>query len=150
MDGEQIARLYYQLFNERRLDEAAQLVDPQCSIHYKPTKQRLMGRAGYRALAAVWINAFEDVTIEITSLQADGDRIVVRLLGRGTHTGDLVLGDAMSIPPTGRRAQLIVKETLDIKNGLIVHEEMDFDLAEMRRVLGMPDAPHSRNTAAEN
>ena len=60
MSPEQVARVYYQFFNERRLDEAAQLVDPQASFHYLPTRQHLMGRAGYRALVDAWLNAFED------------------------------------------------------------------------------------------
>jgi len=38
MSSEETARLYYQLFNERRLDEAGQLIDPQAVFHYLPTR----------------------------------------------------------------------------------------------------------------
>jgi predicted ester cyclase len=136
MRPEQTARLYYQLFNERRFDEAARLVDRQVSIHYRPTRQHLVGRAGYYALAMGWVNAFDDVSLEILTLDASGDHsVIVTLLGRGTHTGALVLGDALSLPPTGRKAQLRVRETLEIRNGLIVSEELDFDIEEMRKAL---------------
>jgi predicted ester cyclase len=133
----QIARLFYQYFNERRLDEAAELVDPQVSFHYVPTRQRLVGRAGYRALVAAWLQAFEDAQLEIQSVAADGGIVRVDFIGRGTHTGDLVLGDAMSVPATGRNANLPFRDRLDIRDGLIISSELDFDLEEMkRRLLG--------------
>jgi limonene-1,2-epoxide hydrolase len=137
MTPAQIARLFYQYFNERRLDEAAELVDPQASFHYVPTRQRLVGRAGYRALVAAWLQGFEDAQLEIQSVAADGGIVQVDFIGRGTHTGDLVLGDAMSVPATGRNANLPFRDRLDIRDGLIISSELDFDLEEMkRRLLG--------------
>jgi hypothetical protein len=102
MSPEQIARQYYRLFNERNLDAAGQLVDRAASFRYLPSKQNLIGRAGYRALAAMWLNAFEDGQLEVVSLQSiAADTVVVNLLGRGSHTGDLVFGEALTIPATG-------------------------------------------------
>lgn len=139
MMREQTARLFYEHFNERRVDEAAQLVDPQAVFHYVPTRQRLVGRAGYRALVAAWLHAFEDARLDIQSVVTDGAMVRVEFIGRGTHTGDLVLGDAVSIPATGRAADLPFRDRLDIRNGLIVSSELDFDLEEMkRRLLGSP------------
>lgn len=135
-DPAQIARLYYRLFNERKLDEAAQLVDSQASIRYRPTRQHLIGRAGYRALADTWLSAFPDAVLEIQSLQVIGGHAAhVKLLGRGTHAGELALGDTMSVPPTGRHAQLTFREILEIRDGQIVNVELDFDLDEMKRRL---------------
>ena len=137
MTPEQLARLFYQCFNERRLDEAAQLVDPQALFHYVPTRQRLVGRAGYRALVAAWLHAFEDARLDIQAIAADGPIVQVDFIGHGTHTGDLVLGEAVSIPATGRTTHLPFRDRLDIRNGLIAGSELDFDMAEMqRRLLG--------------
>jgi len=137
MTPEQIARLFYQYFNERRLDEAAQLVDPQAVFHYVPTRQRLVGRA--RALVAAWLHAFEDARLDIQTIVADGAGVRVEFIGRGTHTGDLVLGDTVSIPATGRAAHLPFRDRLVIRDGLIVSSELDFDVEEMkRRLLGPP------------
>jgi len=137
MSSEQIARLYYQLFNERRLDEAGQLIDPQAVFHYLPTRQRLMGRAGYRALAAAWLNAFEDAQLDVQSIQVDGAVVHVEFVGHGTHTGDLVLGEELSLPATGRFTSLPFHDRLEVRNGLIVSAELDFDVEEMtRRLLG--------------
>jgi hypothetical protein len=137
MTPERIARLFYEYFNERRLDDAAQLVDPRASFHYVPTRQRLVGRAGYKALVAAWLQAFEDARLEIQTVVPNGSIVQVEFIGRGTHTGDLVLGDAVSIPATGRTADLPFRDRLDIRDGLVVSSELDFDLAEMkRRLLG--------------
>jgi hypothetical protein len=137
MSSEQIARLYYRLFNERRLDEAGELVDPQAVFHYLPTRQRLVGRAGYRALVAAWLNAFEDAHLAVQSLRMDGSVADVEFLGRGTHTGDLVLGEALTIPATGRATDLPFHDRLEIREGLIVRAELDFDVEEMKkRLLG--------------
>jgi predicted ester cyclase len=135
-DPKDVARLYYRLFNERRLDEAGQLVDPEAVIHYVPTNQRLRGRAGYRALAAMWLNAFEDGLVEVVSLRLlDDSTVEADLLGRGTHTGDLVLGDVLTIPASGRHAELPFREVLHVRNGLIQTLRLEFDVGRMQQRL---------------
>ena len=133
---EPLARRYYRLFNERRLDEAGLLVDRQAAFHYLPTRQRLIGRAGYRALVAAWLNAFEDAYLDITAVRViDNSTCDVEFIGSGTHTGDLVLGEWVTIPATGRAADLPFRDRLRFQNGLVVSSELAFDLAEMRRRL---------------
>lgn len=139
MNAEQIARLYYQLFNERRFTEAEELVDAQAVFHYLPTRQRLVGRAGYRALAAAWLTAFENARVEIRAVRVlDEQTVDVDLLGRGTHTGDLVLGEAMTIPATHRAAALPFRERVMTRDGRVVGIALDFDVQEMRRLLLPP------------
>ena len=138
MTPEQIARRYYELFNARRLDEAAAMVDSQAIYYYLPTKQRFIGRAGFRAIMGMWLHAFEDAQLEIVSALALNDHSVqIEFLGKGTHTGDLVLGESMCLPATGRTAELPFRNLLEIHNGIIISVELDFDVEEMkRRLLG--------------
>jgi hypothetical protein len=136
MTLEEFARLYYDLFNQRRFDEAGQLVHVEAVFHYIPTKQRLLGRAGYRALAASWVIAFEDAQLEIQTVRTlDDHTVVVDFIGRGTHTGDLTLGEALTIPATGRRADLAFRDTMEVRDGLVVRSSLDFDAAELGRKL---------------
>jgi len=136
MDLLDLARRYYDYFNERRFDEAGQLVDPQAVFHYVPTKQRLVGRAGYRALVAAWVIAFEDARVEIVAVRPVNDATVeVEFIGHGTHTGDLVLGEALVIPARGSRAELPFTDTLTFSAGLIVQSQFDFDVEELQRRL---------------
>lgn len=138
-DPEDVARSYYDLFNQRRFDDAGELVDPQAVFHYLPTHQRLVGRAGYRALAAAWVIAFEDAQVDIQSVERlDEAHVRVTFIGRGTHTGMLELGEAVTIPPTGRRADLRFTDTLEVRDGRVVHVTFDFDVEELKRRL-LPD-----------
>lgn len=131
-----IARRFYELFNDRRLDAAAELVDTQAEFRHIPTRQRLIGRAGYRALAAAWLTAFEDARLEVTTVRSvDDTTVVVEFTGHGTHTGDLVLGEAITIPATGRAAQLPFRDTLYFRNGLVVRSELDFSIDELKERL---------------
>ena len=135
MTRERIARQFYELFNERRFDEAELLVDPYAIFHYLPTRQRLIGRAGYRALAGAWITAFADARLEILSIVAADDALSIRFVGHGTLTGELVLGDRLVIAPTGRSAQLPFDDRMVITDGLIVESQLDFNVEEMKRQL---------------
>lgn len=138
MTPEQIARRYYQLINDRRLDDAAAMVDGQAIYYYLPTGQRFIGRAGFHAVMDLWLNAFKDAQLQVVSALALNDHSVqVEFLGKGTHTGDFVLGDSLCIPATGRTAELPFRNLLEIHNGIIIGVELDFDVAEMkRRLLG--------------
>ena len=138
MTPEQIARRYYQLFNERRLNEAVAMVDAQAIYYYLPTRQRFIGHAGFHAVMGLWLQAFENAQLEIVSaLNLNDHSVQVEFLGKGTHTGDLVLGDSLCVPATGRTAELSFRNLLEIHNGIIIGVELDFDVEEMkRRLLG--------------
>src|SRR5687768_4185991 len=99
MTPEQIARRYYQLFNERWLDEAAAMVDGQAIYYYLPTRQRFIGRAGFHAVMGMWLTAFKDAQLRIVSaLELNDHSVQVEFIGEGTHTGDLALGDTLCVP----------------------------------------------------
>lgn len=138
VNAAETAHRYYALFNERKLDEAEKLVDPYAVFHYVPTKQRLIGRAGYRALAAAWLVAFANARLEIQSMKRHSDGpLEVEFLGHGTHTGELVLGEHVVIPPTQRTVELPFRDRLTITDGLIVESQLNFDIIELqKRLLG--------------
>jgi predicted ester cyclase len=104
-------------------------------FHTLPTRQRLVGIAGYRAVVSAWLNAFTDARLEIQTLTMHGATADVDFLGSGTHTGDLVLGDALSVPATGLVIELPFHDRLEIRDGRIVSAELDFDEQALRRHL---------------
>jgi steroid delta-isomerase-like uncharacterized protein len=133
---EQIALRYYDLFNHRALDQAELLVSPQAVFHYPHTKEHMIGRAGYRELARTWLTAFPDAQVEIQRVTVERGHVArVELLGRGTHTGELAFGGALTLPASGRRAELPLTDTLDVRGGLIVDSWLAFDVADLLRRL---------------
>jgi predicted ester cyclase len=133
---EHIALEYYDLFNRRLLQQAELLVSPQAVFHYPHTKEHMIGRAGYRELARTWVTAFPDARVDVQGLTAEGPgRVRVELLGHGTHTGPLTFGGALTLEPSGRRAELPLTDTLEVSGGLIVNSWLSFDVAELLRRL---------------
>ena len=71
----------------------------------------------------------------VTGLRVAGSVAQVDFLGRGTHTGDLVLGDALSVPATGLVLELPFHDRLEVQNGQIVRAQLNFDELALRRHL---------------
>lgn len=136
--NEQIARRYYDLFNARRIDEAERLVSTHAVFRYPHSKDNLIGRAGYRELVRLWILGFPDATAEVWRVTQLSDATVeTDILGRGTHLGPLSFGGTLSLPATGKSAELLFKDTLTIRDQQITESTFQFDMKEMlRRLIG--------------
>jgi predicted ester cyclase len=135
---ETLARRYYELFNQRKLDDAERFVDPQAVFTYPLAKEHLIGRAGYRELVRRWLEGFPDARITITRVTVRDDRVVrTDWVGAGTHRGRLDLPGFPGLPATGVHTELPMRETITIGNGLIVESRMEFDPIELlRRLVG--------------
>jgi predicted ester cyclase len=82
------------------------------------------GRAGYRAAVEMLRAGFPDLREEILDMVAENDRVSVRYVERGTHTGDFA-GHA----PTGRTYE---------KWGLAIYRVQDGRLAEEWNLEDLP------------
>ena len=79
-----LIRQYYDLFNNRRLDDAAALVAADCTFVHVPTRERATGPAGYLLLATEWLSAAPDAHTAIVSITPlDEGRYCVVLRGTG-------------------------------------------------------------------
>jgi predicted ester cyclase len=131
-----LVRRYYDLFNERRFDDAARLISSEASFIHRPTKERLVGPAGFRTFAAAWVRAVPDARVRIVDIAIEsGTWVKVNFVGRGTHSGTLDLGE-IQFPPTGRIVELPFCQRFDIQGGEIVEAVLEFDLQTMRGLLG--------------
>ena len=130
------AHSYYTLFNQRQFDEAERFVDPQAVFTYPSAREHFIGRAGYRELVRRWVTAFPDGTVSITRVTAeDGHMVQTDWIGQGTHLGPLELPGLPTLPPTGIRAELPMRETLRLADGMVVESRLEFDAVELRRRL---------------
>ena len=66
-------------------------------VYREPTVGEKRGRAGYRELVTMYRNAFPDLKLTIEEQITEGDKVVTRTNGTGTHRGEL-FGTA----PTGK------------------------------------------------
>ena len=87
---------FERLFNTGELALADELVSADFLNHDAPPDVP-RGPAGLRGIVTMLRTAFPDIHYETAEVLGEGDKVVVRTIMRGTHTGPF-----MGIPPTGR------------------------------------------------
>ena len=90
------------------------------------------GPEGSKMLVTVYRNAFPDVHFTIDEQIAEGDKVVTRWTGHGTHKGELA-----GIPATGKSATVTGIGVDRIVNGKIVESWGIFDQFGMMQQLGV-------------
>jgi len=82
------------------------------------------------------VNAFPDMKMSIEELIAKGDKVVLRFVCRGTHTGEFE-----GIPATGKQVEYGGIIIFRIENGKIVETREDNDFRNLIQQLGMELKP---------
>jgi steroid delta-isomerase-like uncharacterized protein len=103
----------------KRPDVWAEIMADDFVIHH-PAVAR--GRAGYHAAVAILWEAFPDLSEEILDMVAEGDRVAVRYVERGTHTGDF-----LGVAPSGRSYEKRGIALYRIRDGRLVEAWMQED-----------------------
>jgi steroid delta-isomerase-like uncharacterized protein len=75
------------------------------------------GLDGLKYSFAAFVTAFPDSTHTIEDLFADGDKVVARVVGRGTHQAEF-----MGAPPSGRQVAMEGIAIYRFENGKIVEK----------------------------
>lgn len=99
------------------------------------------GIEGYRQMMGMFLTAFPDLKLTAEDLVAEGDRVVARLRGRGTHRGEF-----MGIPPTGKVADVGAISLMRFENGRVAEEWEQIDMLAMLQQLGAMPAAESATT----
>jgi steroid delta-isomerase-like uncharacterized protein len=80
--------------------------------------------------------AFPDAQITVEDQIAEGDKVVTRWTGRGTHQGEF-----MGVPPSGNRVE-IAGMTLDrFSRGKIAESWTNYDALGMMQQIGAMPSP---------
>jgi predicted ester cyclase len=96
-----VRRLVAEIWNRANLAAADELYAPDFSVNGD-----VIGPAGARRNVASLATAMPDLHYTIDDLVADGDRVVLRVWGSGTHTGEWAHPIVGQLAPTGRRFEL--------------------------------------------
>jgi len=92
-----------------------------------------MDRAGHDAFGKAFYAGFPDLRHEVTDVFAEGDKVAVRFMLQGTHTGTLF----GMIPPTGKRVTVWANVLMHLEGGKVKRLYGTFDEAGMLRQLGV-------------
>ena len=92
-------------------------------LYHGPVGMEFKGPEGLKQLITMFRNALSDFHVTVEDMFAEGDKVVSRITGRGTHTGEL-----MGIAPTGKKTAVA---------GLIITRWVDGKEAETWEILDM-------------
>jgi predicted ester cyclase len=124
-------RMQLEYFGAGRYDLAAQMVTPDCVDHEAPPDTP-PGPEGANAVLRWLRGAFADLSYEILDAFGDRDRVAVRLITRGTHTGEF-----LGAPPTGRRFEIEAIHLYRIQDGKVAEHWAKRDDLGLARQLGL-------------
>ena len=128
------SRWYEEVFNAGKIELIDELFAPNF-VDHDPSNP-LPGLDGVRQLVSMYRGAFPDLRLTIEDEITEGDRVVTRFTGRGTHKGPLI-----GIPPTGKRVTITAIDILRFENGRIAEHWGNQDLLGMMQQLGVIPAP---------
>ena len=132
-----VAKRFYEAWNARDLDAFDEIIAPDAVDHDSQNPFREMrGPAGVKRTAGMYHSAFSDSRFIVHEQLAEGDCVVTRWSGTGTHDGEL-----MGMPPTGKSVE-IAGITIDrIADDKIAESWTCFDtLGMMQQVGAVPEA----------
>ena len=89
-------------------------------------------RAGHQAFAAGFYAGFPDAMHHIEDVFATEDRVALRFVVKGTHTGNF-----FGIPPTGRAIAVPANVMLRVADGRVASLAAVFDEAGLLRQIGV-------------
>ena len=136
VENEALARRFFEeLCNQRNGAVADEIVSADYVSH-GPQAPPAEGPEGVRARIAIYQDALDGYWELQEVLSAGEDRVVVRWIGRGTHTGEL-----MGIPATGATIACDATTIFRITGGKIAEEWTVWDALGLLQQVGAVPVP---------
>jgi steroid delta-isomerase-like uncharacterized protein len=130
-----LVRNFEALINARDLESALTLFSPDFVDHTPPVGLP-SGVEGVRAFFNMQFAAFPDARITSLDLVAEGDKVVHRMSGEGTHHGNF-----LGIPPTGIRLAWSFIDIWRIEDGRFAEHWVEADMMGVMQQLGLIPPP---------
>jgi predicted ester cyclase len=130
-----LRRLVEEVFSAQGdLDVADEIYAPNYVGHNPLDPEDVRGPEGAKEQARMYRSAFPDVRLSIEEQVAEGDKVVTRWIGSGTHQGEM-----MGIAPTGNQIRVDGITISRIQDGKVVEDwELFNALGLMQQLGGVP------------
>lgn len=125
-----VLRLYEEVFNARNLAIIDEIVSPNF-IDHNPEPGFPPDRDGIKQVIIGFRDFFPDNQLTVEDWVVEGDKVVTRVIFRGTHQGEF-----LGIPPTGKQVMMTGFDIHRIKDGKIVERWGLFDTLMLMQQLG--------------
>lgn len=125
-----VRRVFEEVLNQGNLALIDELYSPDY-VEHTPSGP-VHGTEAYKQYLMTYRTAFPDAHYTIEDQIAEGDKVMTRWSGRGTHQGPL-----MGIPPTGKQSTVTGMSIGRSEGGKIVEVWTEFDLLGVLQQLGV-------------
>jgi steroid delta-isomerase-like uncharacterized protein len=129
-------RIDAEVWNEGRLEVIDELVAGDYVSTVVGVPEQIRGPQGFREFVVTYRTAFPDLHISIDEQIAEGDIVVTRWTGTGTHEGEL-----MGIPATGKQVTTAGINIDRIAGGKLVAGWALFDQLGLLQQIGAIPVP---------
>ena len=125
-------RRWVDSLNRGDVSGADEAFSPDCVIHITGSPVPDLDLAGFKQMVGGLLAAFPDLRFAVEDQVADGEKVAMRWVAEGTHTGPLG-----PVPPTGKpmRVEGIIFDR--VRDGRVVERWEQRDQPAMLRQLGL-------------
>jgi steroid delta-isomerase-like uncharacterized protein len=125
-----LVRESIEAFNAADTARPLKVAAPNLVMHLAEAPEPISGRETWQQGYEMMKRALPELEIHLDDVIAAEDRVAVRLIPHGTHTGDF-----QGIPATGRTIHYVSHEFYRVEDGLIAEERICSDTASLFRQL---------------
>jgi steroid delta-isomerase-like uncharacterized protein len=136
-ENKAVARRWFEdLFNAGNLEVADEII-AQDHVNHDPTLPDIPpGPEGQKQIVNLYRGAFTNAHISVEDQLAEGDRVVTRWTGSGTHQGEF-----MGVAPTGNQVRVTGITINRLSGGKIAESWTNYDALGMMRQIGAIPEP---------
>lgn len=127
-----VMRRVYEMISRRDLAIFDDLFSPDYVNH----AVQMSGLQANKEMLKLFFAAFPDATFTIEEIIAEGDKVAVRGIFQGTHTGAF-----MGQPPTGKQVTVAILEMNRLADGKVVEHRGGVNMMELMQQLDLVPAP---------
>ena len=131
----QIVLRFVDALDRKQFDQAEAMLSPDFQLYFSGQQ---LNKAQTMAMARSVYEAFADFTHEVQETLAVDDRVVVRFIDRGTHTGDFE-----GVPPSGRQIALGQISIVRVAEGRLLEIREEVDMMVLMQQIGALPAQSS-------
>jgi len=143
MDMTAYERTWIEGLNRGDVSVADQAFAPDCVIHINGSPEPNLSLGGFKDMLSGLLGAFPDLRITIEDDMAEGDKVVTRWIGQGTHQGEL-----MGVAPTGNQLTFTGITIHRIEATKIVEEWSNWDALGLMQQIGAVPTPEQSEEAS--
>jgi steroid delta-isomerase-like uncharacterized protein len=127
-----VRRFLKEIFGGGNLELVDEIFALDYVLHDPSVPEEVSGPESMKRYISMYRAAFPDTSFSVEDQIAEGDRVVTRWTGRGTHQGEL-----MGIPPTGEQVTVAGIEADRVADGKIQETWVSYDALGMMQQLGV-------------